>query len=402
MKRAVLLIGFGGPDKPGDIRPFLANVLRGRPVPPHRAEEVARQYERIGGRSPYNDLAASLAQELEQRLSSVHTKTNIPSRIPVVLGMRNWTPTLKDTLARLKEEGVTDIVGVVLAAYRSLPSWNYYLRSTAEAIHAVGGRFRLRYVSPWHGDPRFEAAVANRIQQALETLPSERRANARWYFTAHSIPTPWDESSGYSKQIKDLCTRVTARFKQTDWRLVYQSRSGRPEDPWLDPDAAQAIGGDAHLKGRDILLVPVGFLMDHVEVLFDLDVKVLEATAAVGARYHRAKTVGLHGTFLDMLKDKVQEQFDLLNSSGPGFVVAPFMGRSGQPRKSSSSATMPDKSGNYKCPGLSERELKRHFTRTPKSCPSPINGRTTLPGLWLRPLRRRTDANRVGGLGCMS
>ncbi|MBK8576022.1 MAG: protoporphyrinogen oxidase [Elusimicrobia bacterium] len=333
MKRAVLLIGFGGPDQPGDIRPFLSNVLRGRAVPPHRVEEVARQYERIGGRSPYNDLAASLARELEQRLTAMN--------LPVVLGMRHWAPTLKDTLARLKDDGVTDIVGVVLAAYRSLPSWNYYLRSTAEAFHDVGGRFRLRYVSPWHGDARFEAAVSARVQEVLEPLNEEDRAKARWYFTAHSIPTPWDEASGYSKQIKDLCARTAARFKQTDWRLVYQSRSGRPEDPWLEPDVAFEIGHDSQLKDRDILLIPVGFLMDHVEVLFDLDIKAREASNAVGARYHRAKTVGLHPTFLDMLTDKVQREFDHL-------VVAPFMGHADDPLAISLSRTMPDKLGKSK------------------------------------------------------
>ncbi len=304
VKRAVLFIGFGGPDRPEDIRPFLANVLRGRPVPPHRLEEVVKQYEKIGGRSPYNELAAALAQELEQRLS--------PHSIPVTLGMRNWAPPLKETLARLKEEGVTDLVGVVLAAYRSIPSWNYYLRSTAEAFHQVGGRFRLRYISPWHGDARFEQAVAIRVQEALEKMRPSRRPHARWYFTAHSIPTPWDQSSGYSRQINNLCQRVAARFHQTDWRLVYQSRSGRPEDPWLEPDVSIEISKDFALRDRDILVIPVGFLMDHVEVLFDLDVKAREAAESVQARYHRAKTVGLQADFLNMLKDRVMDQFQML------------------------------------------------------------------------------------------
>lgn len=312
MKRAVLLIGFGGPDRPRDIRPFLANVLRGRPVPDHRAEEVAKQYEKIGGRSPYNELATLLAQELESRL--------LGQSIAVALGMRNWSPTLKDTLSQLKESGVTDLVGVVLAAYRSIPSWNYYLRSTAEAFHAVGGRFRLRYVSPWFADPRFEQAVFVRVQEALEKMRPSRRPRARWYFTAHSIPIPWDQASQYSEQIRDLCGRVAKRFNQTDWRLVYQSRSGRPEDPWLEPDVGIEISRDFALRDRDILLIPVGFLMDHVEVLFDLDVKAKEAAESVQAHYHRAKTVGLQGDFLDMLKDKILDQFQKgtpLNLPGP-------------------------------------------------------------------------------------
>ena len=302
MKRAVLLIGFGGPDRSEDIRPFLDNVLRGKPVPPHRAAEVAKQYEKLGGRSPYNELASALAQELEHRL--------LAERISVTLGMRHWVPSLKDALSQLKEAGVTDLVGVVLAAYRSIPSWNYYLRATAEAFHSVGGRFRLRYISPWSADPRFEQAVYSRVREALEKMRPSRRPHARWYFTAHSIPIPWDHASRYSDQIRDLCRRVASRFNQTDWRLVYQSRSGRPEDPWLEPDVATEISRDFALRDRDILLIPVGFLMDHVEVLFDLDVKAREAAESVQAHYHRAKTVGLQGDFLDMLKDKVLDQFN--------------------------------------------------------------------------------------------
>jgi oxygen-dependent protoporphyrinogen oxidase len=301
VKRAVLLIGFGGPDRAEDIRPFLANVLKGRPVSPERVEEVVRQYEKLGGRSPYNSLAEILAQALEKKLAG--------NQILVTLGMRNWAPSLSDVLGRLKADGVTDLVGVVLAAYRSIPSWNYYLRSTADAFHAVGGRFRLRYVSPWHSDPLFEKAVVARVQEVLETLPVERRSTSRWYFTAHSIPIPWDESSGYSGQIRALCQRVANGFQQKDWSLVYQSRSGRPETPWLEPDVSNVLERDPTLKGRDVVLIPIGFLMDHVEVLFDLDIKAREAAERVGAVYHRAKTVGLHGDFLDMLKNKVLELF---------------------------------------------------------------------------------------------
>lgn len=302
MKRAVLLIGFGGPDRPEDIRPFLANVLKGRPVSPERVEEVVRQYERLGGKSPYNSLTEKLARSLEQRLSG--------DRIPVKIGMRNWAPSLSETLSQLKDEGVTDLVGVVLAAYRSIPSWNYYLRSTADAFHAVGGRFRLRYVSPWHADPLFEKAVDACVREGLDKISPERRSAVRWYFTAHSIPVPWDKVSRYSEQIRDLCQRVATRFGHADWQLVYQSRSGRPQDPWLEPDVSTVLGEDRALKGRDVLVIPVGFLMDHVEVLFDLDIKAREAAERVGALYYRATTVGLQEDFLDMLKSKILKGFD--------------------------------------------------------------------------------------------
>lgn len=297
-KQAVLLVGFGGPQREEEIRPFLANVLRGRAVPPHRVEEVVRQYQEIGGRSPYNGLAADLARCLNERLN-----------LPVVMGMRNGAPTLFDTLARLQAEGRTDIVAVVLSAYRSIPSWNYYLRSTAQALHAVGGGLRVRFVSPWHREPLFESAVSARVAQAIEQIPAHRRAQVRWFFTAHSIPVPWDQVSGYSQQIRFLCQKIAGRFQHTDWRLVYQSRSGRPDDPWLDPDISAVLSESADLRNRTVLVIPIGFLMDHVEVLFDLDIKARKAAESVGAHYVRALTVGTQKEFVDLLSQKVSDIF---------------------------------------------------------------------------------------------
>ncbi len=298
----VLLIGFGGPDRPEDLRPFLTNVLRGRPVPPHRLDEIVKQYERIGGRSPYNELVDDLAMGLGARLAA----DGAP--LPVYVGMRNWAPALTETLARAKGDGVTDLVCVVLASYRSIPSWNYYLRSTAEAYHAAVGRgLRLHYLQPWHADPRFSDAAVERVSEALRNIAPAGRDRLRCLFTAHSIPVPWNEASGYSRQIADLAARVADRCDLRDWRLVYQSRSGRPEDRWLEPDISQALAAEDP-AGRDVLVVPLGFLMDHVEVLFDLDMKAREAAEARGWRFHRAKTVGTHPIFLDMLSRKVREK----------------------------------------------------------------------------------------------
>lgn len=293
MSSAVLLVGFGGPLSPEDIRPFLANVLRGRPVPPHRVEEVVRQYELIGGRSPYN----ALVEELAAQLTAHFQKSDRP--MPVYIGMRNWTPTLEDTLRRAKTEGVTDFTCFVLGAYRSLPSWNYYLRSTAAALHAVGGGLRVRFVPPWHHHPLFVEAAVARVEETLASLPPEMRGNTRWFFTAHSIPTPWDAASHYADQIRAVARQVAQRFGVSDWRLVFQSRSGRPEDPWLEPDISDALSAEP-AQGRTALVIPLGFVFDHVEVLFDLDIKAKNTALQQGWGYLRAKTVGGHPLFVEM------------------------------------------------------------------------------------------------------
>lgn len=299
MKAGVLLIGFGGPTRPEDIRPFLSIVLKGRPVPPHRVEEVVKQYERIGGRSPYNELVDALSRALAARLRSDG------SDLPIYIGMRNWTPTLADALKKAAADGVTDLIAVPLAAFRSIPSWNYYLKSTADAHRAaVRTPLRLHYLPPWHAHPAFQEAVADRVAEALRESPGPAEKD-RWWFTAHSIPTPWDAASGYSGQLRALATAVAARFGVKDARLVYQSRSGRPEDPWLEPDISETLAREPG-EGRRAVVVPIGFLMDHVEVLFDLDVKAREAGKARGWDFLRAKTVGDHPRFVALLSALIQ------------------------------------------------------------------------------------------------
>lgn len=295
MARGVLLVGFGGPERGEDVRPFLANVLRGRPVPPHRVEEVARQYERIGGRSPYNALVGDLADALRRRLE----EKSAPR--PLFVGMRNWSPDLPGAFDEIRARGVTDLTAVALASYRSIPSFHYYLKSTAEALRGRGNGLRVRWVAPWWNEDRFIAAVADRVRAAATAVTGP----AKWVFTAHSIPLAWDRAHGYSAQIRRVAERVAARWGQSDWTLVFQSRSGRPEDPWLEPDVAEFLGRPPADGTKNVLVIPVGFLMDHVEVLFDLDVKAREAAEAAGWTFHRAKTVGTHPLFIDLLANLI-------------------------------------------------------------------------------------------------
>jgi oxygen-dependent protoporphyrinogen oxidase len=302
MTRAVLLLGFGGPTRVEDVRPFLAQVLRGRPVPPHRIDEVVRQYERIGGRSPFNELASALADGLKDRLA------RDGAALPVYVGMRNAAPFASDVVARMVADGVQEAVVVVLAAFRSRPSWNYYLRTLAEALAPHGRRgFRVRFLSPWNESSLYIDALADRASETLATVPADRRDGLRWVFTAHSIPVDWDAAAGYTRQIRATAARVAERLAVRDWTLVFQSRSGRPEDPWLAPDVGDHLAGLP--RGAGAILVPVGFLMDHVEVLFDLDVKAREAAARAGVDVWRAPTVGTHPKFIELLSSRIRATF---------------------------------------------------------------------------------------------
>jgi len=296
-KTGVLLVGFGGPEQPSDVRPFLQEVLAGRSVPQERVDEVALQYEKIGGRSPYTDLSRALAGALENLL-----------KIPVRVGMRCGTPKPTDALLDFKRNGVERVIAVALSAFRSVPSFNYYVKATAQAVHAVGYRGSVRFVAPWHGDPRFAVAVAGRVRDVWGKLSGDQQAKAFGVFTAHSVPTVLDR--GYSSQILSLGKTVAGLVGLHSWTLAWQSRSGRPEDSWLGPDVGEVVGG-VKGNGRDLILVPLGFLMDHVEVLFDLDVKARGVAEAAGWRVHRVATVGTETGFVEMLAGKVRERMNL-------------------------------------------------------------------------------------------
>ncbi len=303
-KRAVLLIGFGGPTKLDEVRPFLDNVLRGRPVPPERYEEVVKQYEQIGGASPFNALAFELADKLKKQLAADGMD------FPVYVGMRNWSPYLLETVERMVSDGVTDIIGIVLSSYVSEPSWDRYLQAMNEVFAKMGGRAPgINYASVWYKEPAFANAAADRIKAITGGWSDERKKSARWIFTAHSIPVPSDMRSRYSRQVEVASGNVAKLLGLASWSVAYQSRSGRPEDPWLEPDVGDAILNFAG-QAEDVVVIPIGFLMDHVEVLFDLDVKARRVADEVGINFFRAGTVGSHPDFVRLLSGRVKRVAD--------------------------------------------------------------------------------------------
>jgi len=300
---AVLVIAFGGPQGPADVRPFLGNVLRGRRVAPERVEEVAHHYELFGGVSPLTELTTRQASLLRDRLQEM----GLP--LPVYLGMRNWHPYLEDTLAQMSRDGVRRAVGFIAAAQRSYSSCTQYRENVDGARARLAERglrdVQVTYVGDWHAHPGFVDANAAHIADARQRLPADVRDRARIVFTAHSIPVSMAERSLYRRHLEESAAAIASRLKTTDFALVYQSRSGRPEDPWLGPDVCDYLR-DEHQKGlAAAVLSPVGFLCDHIEVLYDLDVEAAEVCRTVGLPMARASAANGHPRFVDTMADAV-------------------------------------------------------------------------------------------------
>ena len=305
---SVLIISFGGPQGPDDVRPFLANVLRGRRVPPSRVEEVAHHYELFDGVSPLTELTQRQAQMLRGRLEQRGTP------LPVYVGMRNWHPFLADTLAQMSRDGVRRAVGFLAAAQRSYSSCTQY-RENVDAARASLKQAGLAdlevvYVGDWHAHSGFVEANAEHVCDALRELPAAARDDARIVFTAHSIPVSMAERYPYQNQLEETATAVARTVGERlgaprDWALVFQSRSGRPEDPWLGPDVCDYLRDERARGLSSAVLAPIGFLCDHIEVLFDLDVEAAAVCREIGLPMVRAKAVNDHPRFGDTMADVV-------------------------------------------------------------------------------------------------
>lgn len=299
---AVLLIAFGGPTAPHEVRPFLANVGRGRGIPAARLDEVASHYaEMPGGRSPLNALTLAQARALGAALERQG------SGLPIFVGMRNWHPYLHETLAAMAARGHRQALGIILSAFRTEASWERYMSDVAGARSKIVGAPAVTFAPPWSGHPRFIAAVADRCRRALDGVPPAERAAAPIVFTAHSVPRAMADASPYVSEFTAASRAVAERLGHRRWSLAYQSRSGSPSDPWLDPDVndvLRALGGDG---ARHAVVCPIGFVCDHVEILYDLDIGARATARAVGVVLHRAAAVNDHPEFIAALAEVVRQ-----------------------------------------------------------------------------------------------
>jgi ferrochelatase len=290
----LVVVSFGGPEGPDDVVPFLQNVTRGRDVPPERLQVVARTYERFGGVSPINAQTRALVEAVRAQVS-----------LPVYWGNRNWHPFLTDALTQMARDGVRRALAFVTSACGSYSSCRQYIEDIERARDAVGpaapavDKIRLFY-----NHPMFIEAVAARTATALSSLP-----DALVQFTAHSIPLSMAAVAPYESQVREAAALVAAELPGSPpWEVVFQSRSGPPSQPWLGPDINERLGALA-ADGVDAVVVsPLGFVSDHMEVVYDLDVVAAETAAGLGMRFARASTPGV--ALAPMVADLVSERVD--------------------------------------------------------------------------------------------
>jgi ferrochelatase len=339
---AFLLVSFGGPEGPDDVIPFLRNVTRGRAIPPERLEQVAEHYYRFGGASPINQQCRDLIALIEKDFAAGGID------LPVYWGNRNWDPCLADTIRAMARDGVRRGIAFVTSAYSSYSSCRQYLDDIERARAQAGaGAPVIDKIRQYFNHPGFIEPLAEATRRAVESLPASVRDEAELVFTAHSIPDAMAAASGpggcnaYPAQLAEAARLVAGRAGGgrgagggadtgggRPWRLAYQSRSGPPSQPWLGPDVSDCL---AELSGTGtpaVVLVPVGFVSDHMEVRYDLDVEAAETAGRLGLPLARAATPGISPGFVTMITELVRERLDgapraALGTLGPLHDVCP-------------------------------------------------------------------------------
>jgi ferrochelatase len=311
---AILLVSFGGPEGLDDVMPFLENVTRGRGVPRERLLEVAHHYERFGGVSPINEQNRALIAALEPALNAAGVE------LPIYFGNRNWHPFLSDTMRQMRDDGVRRALALFTSAFSSYSGCRQYREDLFFAQQAVGDDApEAPRVRMFFNHPGFIAANVSRVQDALAELPE---GDAHIAFVAHSIPAAMAKNCAYETQLREASRLVAEAVGIDDWAVVYQSRSGPPHVPWLEPDVCDHLAVLAERGTRNVVLSPIGFVSDHLEVLYDLDVEARTKAGELGLNMARAGTAGTHPDFVAGLRDLVVERMT------PG-AARPALGRLG-------------------------------------------------------------------------
>ncbi|MEW4570866.1 ferrochelatase [Tautonia sp. JC769] len=303
---AILLVSFGGPEGPDDVIPFLENVLRGKPVPRERMLEVAEHYQHFGGVSPINEHCRQLIDALRPALKEIGVD------LPIYWGNRNWHPMLDDTMRQMADDGIRRALAVVTSSYSSYSGCRQY-RENLQHAQRTAGEDRapiIQKMRVWYNHPAWIEVNADKVRAALGQIPEDRRDAARVAFTAHSIPESMARNCNYVTQLMESCRLVAEAvgLPESRWSLVYQSRSGRPQDPWLEPDIVDHLK-DLRSQGvADAVVHPIGFISDHMEVLFDLDEEAKLACNEIGLNMVRADSAGTDPRFVAMLAELIKER----------------------------------------------------------------------------------------------
>ena len=321
---SVLFVSFGGPEQRADVMPFLENVVRGKNVPPERLKEVAAHYNHFDGKSPINEQNRALIAALEEELR----KSEID--LPIYWGNRNWHPYIIDALRQMQADGKKRALAFVASAFSSYSGCRQYRENIEDARAELGeGAPVVDKLRVFYNHPGFIEANVDRLLAALGTLPKERRECARVAFSAHSIPDAMAETCDYVEQLGETARLVAEGARHERWQLVYQSRSGPPHVPWVGPDILEHLDALAQINVKDVVVAPIGFISDHMEVVWDLDQEARAYANDLGITLTRAETVGTHPAFVSMIRDLIEERLgkvthrQALGKRGPAPDVCP-------------------------------------------------------------------------------
>lgn len=321
---AVFYVSFGGPEGPDDVIPYLDNVLRGKNVPEARKMEVAHHYQAFGGVSPINaqnrEVIASLRNELEAHGHA----------LPVYFGNRNWDPLIPDTLRAMEADGIQRPLAFVTSAFSCYSGCRQYREDIRDGLAAMGRPdWVIDKIRVFFNHPGFIEASVDRLRAALDRVPDDRRNDTALLFTAHSIPDAMAGTSRYREQLDEACRLVGEAVGRSDWQLVFQSRSGPPHQPWLEPDICDVLPGIREGGAQAVAVMPIGFVSDHLEVLYDLDTEAREVCDRLGLFLARAETVGAHPRYVGMIRELIEERLAdsperlVLGRLGPSHDVCP-------------------------------------------------------------------------------
>ena len=323
---ALLVMSYGGPEGHDDVMPFLENATRGRNVPRERLLEVAEHYHHFGGVSPINRQNLALIEALRAAFAE-----RGPA-LPIYFGNRNWHPFVTDTLRDMRRDGVNRALAFVTSAFSSYSGCRQYREDIVGALETIGDgepAFPVDKLRVFYNHPGFIAAMVDRVCAALQRFPEERRGAVELVFTAHSIPSAMARGCDYEVQLAEACRLVAGRVGDNPYHLAYQSRSGPPRVPWLGPDIVDDLEAMAERGQKDVIVAPIGFISDHMEVLFDLDTEARERAAELGMTMVRAETAGTHPAFVEAIRGLVLERMTpdaerpALGERGPNHDICP-------------------------------------------------------------------------------
>lgn len=320
---ALLVVSFGGPEGMDDVMPFLENVLRGRNVPRERMLSVVHHYEMFGGVSPINQQNRNLIAALKKELA------NHGPNLPIYWGNRNWRPLLPDTLRQMAADGIQHALAFVTSAYSSYSSCRQYRENIANAQTEVGPKApRVDKLRAFYNHPLFIEANVDHIRDAWSRLGEDARSQAQLVFTAHSIPESMAANCEYAAQLQEAGKLIAKALEIDRWQVVYQSRSGSPSQPWLGPDICDYLRDSQSEGVTDVVVGPIGFVSDHMEIVYDLDYEAQNVARELGMKMVRAATAGTHPAFVRMIRELIREQLygepaRFMGSRGASHAVCP-------------------------------------------------------------------------------